>query len=78
MSMTYRGERVHPVMPNHGSRIHLGRHLRIRFGQTIEPICGQQMVIGIGARRVPPSEWSTLHESLQCQRCVRAYEAGGR
>lgn len=62
MSLTYRG-------------VHLGSKLRVRMGMPIEPICGQTLVIGIGARRVPAAEWETLHDSLKCQRCVRAYEA---
>lgn len=75
MSMTFHGAQLYPVLPNHGSRVHLGRQLRIRIGTEIEPICGQPMIIGIGARRVPASEWDSLHDSLRCQRCVRAYEA---
>jgi hypothetical protein len=62
-------------MPNHGSRIHLGSKLRLRMGDVLEPLCGQTLTVGIGARRIHESEWETMHESLRCQRCVRAYEA---
>lgn len=73
--MELHGAKLYPLLHNHGSRVHLGPKLRVVFGQPVEPICGQVLIIGIGARRVPVKEWETLHESLKCQRCVRAYEA---
>ncbi|AYD87414.1 hypothetical protein SEA_VALENTINIPUFF_93 [Microbacterium phage ValentiniPuff] len=73
--MVLDGVKLYPVLPNHGARVHLGRGLRIRFGETITPVCGQPIEVGIGSRRVPAVEWDALHESLRCQRCVRTYEA---
>jgi len=67
--------RIYPVMPAHGTRIHLGHRLRIHMGLDVDALCGHGLLVGIGGRRVSAVEWETLHDSLRCQRCVQAYES---
>lgn len=75
MVMMLGGRKIYPLLPAHALRFHLADRRVVRIGETVTMVCGETLVVGIGARRIPEQEWSSLHESLQCQRCVRSFEA---
>lgn len=77
MVMRLGAQIVYPVLPAHALRFHLAFHRTARMGIPVEPLCGEPIRFGIGARRVPAAEWSSLHDSLRCQRCVRSFEIRG-
>lgn len=77
MSLGYRP--MYPLLPAHALRFHLSEARTVKIGVELTMLCGDEIVVGIGARRIPESEWLLLHESLACQRCVRSFEIhGGR
>lgn len=68
---------VYPLLPQHALKFHLGTQRVVRFGQSADVLCGDDVTIGIGARRVSADEWSKAHESLRCQRCVASFRSRG-
>lgn len=77
MVMMLAGRTVYPVLPAHALHFHLAHHRTARLGVAVDPLCGDAIRFGIGARRIPAEEWASLHDSLRCQRCVRSFEIRG-
>jgi hypothetical protein len=73
-----RGERVYPITPKWGNRIHLTARRSVRFGDLVPTVCGRLIGVGIGGGIETLNRYLGMHDSITCQPCREALNAHGR